>query len=311
MFRRSVAQARGVAIVPFDRLAVMKRDEGLVSAGNPSIRQRSRSSISVWSHDDLPGVQVHWFTESTRSLRFYSETYDLVLVREGKSVILSGGKEHAAAPGTVMVLEPRTVFSHVSLPAPETVHVLHIAPEVIDEARTKLRAEARRRKHGEILGDPTIQDSLIQLHASLARDATPLEHQVLFAAILYAFFDDGLPRATPVESRAVQRARDLLHARFREPTTLDHLSRESGISPFYLSRCFRCAFGVAPHTYQTLLRVANARRLLERGVSPGEAAVESGFCDQSHLTRHFQRALGLTPARYARDARASVSVGRV
>jgi transcriptional regulator GlxA family with amidase domain len=58
--------------------------------------------------------------------------------------------------------------------------------------------------------------------------------------------------------------------------------------------------------------------LLEAGISLGEvsrplgptrrtwcAAVahEVGFFDQSHLTRHFKRLLGVTPAAYARHGR--------
>lgn len=304
-------ESNGAADAVFGSVLAPKPDGALISDRRPStLQRRVRNSIKIWRTDDLPGVQVHWFTESTRSLRFYSETYDMVLVREGTSVILSGGKELASAPGTVMVLEPRTVFSHVSIPMPETVQILHIAPAVVDEARPQLGPNARRHEGSAVLRNPPIHEALVQLHTALASDATPLDRQVLFSSLVRSFFEDRLLRAITVEPRAVQRVRDILHAHFREPTPLTQLSRESGMSPFYLSRCFRRAFGVAPHTYQTLLRVANARDLLVRGVPPSEAAVASGFCDQSHLTRQFRRAFGLTPSRYARDARVSMSFGR-
>ena len=38
--------------------------------------------------------------------------------------------------------------------------------------------------------------------------------------------------------------------------------------------------------------------MFEAGVTIGEAATATGFADQSHLHRHFQRSLGLTPAQY-------------
>jgi AraC-like DNA-binding protein len=37
-----------------------------------------------------------------------------------------------------------------------------------------------------------------------------------------------------------------------------------------------------------------------RWVTPAEAATLVGFADQAHLTRTFRRAVGVTPARYAR-----------
>jgi AraC-like DNA-binding protein len=45
-------------------------------------------------------------------------------------------------------------------------------------------------------------------------------------------------------------------------------------------------------------RLQRARRLLLQGVSLAEAAFACGFADQSHLTRQFRRAYGVTPGRW-------------
>jgi hypothetical protein len=47
-----------------------------------------------------------------------------------------------------------------------------------------------------------------------------------------------------------------------------------------------------------LLRGEAARTLLARGTALAEAAAASGFADQSHMTRLFVRAYGLTPGAY-------------
>jgi AraC-like DNA-binding protein len=41
------------------------------------------------------------------------------------------------------------------------------------------------------------------------------------------------------------------------------------------------------------------RRLVKSGVSLAEAALDAGFADQSHMSRQFKRAYGLTPAHWA------------
>ena len=46
------------------------------------------------------------------------------------------------------------------------------------------------------------------------------------------------------------------------------------------------------------LRVAYARKLIRDGESISEAALATGFCDQSHLSRTFKRIVGLTPGQY-------------
>jgi AraC-like DNA-binding protein len=70
------------------------------------------------------------------------------------------------------------------------------------------------------------------------------------------------------------------------------------VSRHRLTRLFRAAYGLPPHR--------SARRLLERGVAPGEVAQQTGFVDQSHLHRHFTRTLGITPGAYAAALRSDV-----
>jgi AraC-like DNA-binding protein len=53
------------------------------------------------------------------------------------------------------------------------------------------------------------------------------------------------------------------------------------------------------------LRVERARTLLQQGMDPLSAALATGFCDQSHLARHMQRTLGITPGAPARAFRAA------
>ena len=60
--------------------------------------------------------------------------------------------------------------------------------------------------------------------------------------------------------------------------------------------------GIPPHRYLTGRRLDRARRMLLAGRRPAEVAVEVGFHDQAHLTRHFKRMLGVTPGAYAASA---------
>lgn len=88
-----------------------------------------------------------------------------------------------------------------------------------------------------------------------------------------------------------------------EPPGLERLAAELGTSPFALLRAFRDAYGMPPHTWLTDARVRRARRLLDAGVTPAEAAVTVGFTDQPHLNRHFTRMVGVPPGAYQRERR--------
>jgi AraC-like DNA-binding protein len=112
----------------------------------------------------------------------------------------------------------------------------------------------------------------------------------------------------PKSPAAVRAVRDLLTDRLADPPSLDDLALATGMSPFTLLRAFRGETGLPPHAYLNQLRVRLARRLLDAGVAPAEVAVQVGFADQAHLTRHFKRVMGVPPGAYQRE-RGSVARG--
>ena len=79
--------------------------------------------------------------------------------------------------------------------------------------------------------------------------------------------------------------------------------RGVGLSAYSIIRAFRRDVGTTPHAFLMHLRVRHAARLLVAGETIVAAAAEAGFADQSHFTRHFKRAFGMTPGRYVRARR--------
>jgi len=90
---------------------------------------------------------------------------------------------------------------------------------------------------------------------------------------------------------------------FAEPISLTDLSRLTDLSAFHIHRLFSRDAGMPPHAYQNQVRVNRAKELLRSGESLSAIAAATGFADQSHLTRHFRRLVGLPPGRYSAEFR--------
>jgi AraC-like DNA-binding protein len=80
-----------------------------------------------------------------------------------------------------------------------------------------------------------------------------------------------------------------------ERHTTDALEQLCGLDRWTLARQFRAAFGTSPSRFRTMRQLDHVRRLLKGGASLAEAAIDAGFADQSHMSRHFKKAYGLTP----------------
>jgi AraC-like DNA-binding protein len=96
---------------------------------------------------------------------------------------------------------------------------------------------------------------------------------------------------------AVQR----LETDFAEEISLGELATMAQMSRSHFALMFREFTGYTPHQYLLLVRLNHARNLITRGNSGiplAEIAAASGFCDQAHLSRHFRRVFGTTPAAF-------------
>ncbi|NEA77347.1 AraC family transcriptional regulator, partial [Streptomyces sp. SID13588] len=162
---------------------------------------------------------------------------------------------------------------------------------------------------GPDLTDPVLRRRVGQLHTALMNRGDEFEAESRLALIserLREHLRPRLPIGSAVPDRSIaQSLRDLLDERLIEGIALKEAARLVHAHPAHLVRAFSSAFGIAPHQYTTSRRVDLARRLLLDGQQTDEVATAAGFYDQSHLTRHFKRIVGIPPARYARTALAN------
>jgi len=155
-----------------------------------------------------------------------------------------------------------------------------------------------------IFRDDALFRQMRHLHQILEFSDDPLERETAtlstFATLFLRYADFKVRSSTePDNPKAVQQAKDYIHAHYHQSITLQDLAAITHLSPYHLNRLFSAQMGLPPHAYLTQVRVDQARHLLMQGVPIAEVAIQTGFTDQSHLTRRFKRVAGITPGRYA------------
>jgi len=90
-------------------------------------------------------------------------------------------------------------------------------------------------------------------------------------------------------SRRQSMAIDAICAQIRQCPAGDHalpvLAAKARLGVGRFGRVFKHYIGVSPHRYVSQVRVRHALTLLQSGATPLQAALASGFYDQSHLSR--------------------------
>lgn len=107
--------------------------------------------------------------------------------------------------------------------------------------------------------------------------------------------------SAPGDYRRLTRACEYVLAHYAHPIAIADLASRAHLSASQLQREFRRLFGMNPGDYILRVRLLIARRQLEESSTPvGQIALDCGFYDQSHFTRAFRAATGLSPLAYRR-----------
>ena len=100
-------------------------------------------------------------------------------------------------------------------------------------------------------------------------------------------------------SSVIDKAKDYIGAKYNKDISLDDVSREVDISPYYFSKIFKEETGENFIEYVTNIRIGKAKELLQSSeLSIKEICVEVGYSDPNYFSRTFKKNVGVTPTEY-------------
>ena len=224
-------------------------------------------------------------------------TWTLMVVEDGAVAYELDRREELIPRSTLTLLPPHIPHTGRSaVPGePYTKTVLYLDEDWLPEAVAGVAVDQ------PLLPGPAAVAAFRALYSALDEPLVGAEMAALRDLAL-AHLQPGSPRLHQSDDPLARRFRELLDALLPETISLEAAAELLNTHPSHLARTFSRAFGISPHRYVTGRQLERARELLLRGHPAVEVARETGFFDQAHLTRHFRRYLGTTPAAFARGA---------
>jgi len=231
------------------------------------------------------------------------DTYALGLTMAGIQTFSYRGASRFSTPGRLIILHPDEL--HDGGAGGEgglTYRMIYLPPEKVMAAVDGLAAVL------PFVRDPVAEDaplraSLIEALDELDGEMGELKRDGLIAEIAHHLLRLGDSRGRApkyLDRKALAHCRDFLSECAEETINSQRLEEITGIDRFTLARQFRALYGTSPHRYLVQRRLSRARAMIIAGAALAEAAIASGFADQSHLTRHFVKTYGMPPGRFRR-----------
>lgn len=100
------------------------------------------------------------------------------------------------------------------------------------------------------------------------------------------------------EDNSVEKAIQIINARYCEELALNQIAQEVFLSPSYLSRKLKKILGMNFSKYITSLRMKKAQELLQRGASVEQAAKAVGYSNYRYFSEVFKQNVGCLPSHY-------------
>jgi len=200
------------------------------------------------------------------------------LLTTGQLLLLSPGVTHSCAPEG----ENRMNYLSLALPA-----------DLLAQSGSPLTFRT------PVVRDTVVERCLRRLHTMVMDGSQASQRHELLNLLLETLRTHCLPASPPTDTEdAVELVCHYLEDNYPHHITLEELCRLSGLSKSSLLRAFTRCKGITPYRYLENVRFGHARRLLEQGLPPVDAALNAGFSDQSHFTNFFTAFSGITPGAY-------------
>lgn len=234
----------------------------------------------------------------------FHEHYTIGFIEKGKMKLNYKSKEYIANKGDLLLFNPYDshscsdingeVFSFSSINIDENI-MLDLVSQMADNNILPCF-------NSPINFHSPYINKLIEIYMHIICEENPLYKEekfiLLIKELLSTYSNLELSNIELNKTKEISKVCRYINENYKENISLDTLSNIVGISKFHFIRLFSKEKGITPYKYLETVRINNAKRLLKKGLSPVNVAIETGFNDQSHLNKLFKKVIGVTPKQY-------------
>jgi AraC-like DNA-binding protein len=265
-----------------------------------SCESRGERIVSAPGFPGIERIEAQFYGEAFEPHRH--DTYAIGVTLCGVQTFFYRGEKRASRPGDIIVLHPDEIHDGgAGTEEGLRYRMLYLEPSLL---RRCLDAEYSALPFVDepILVDDAFREALFTALGALSEDLDELLVDDLLMRVAERLARHANRPLKPLGAparRSALLARAYLEANADRTVRSEELEKIAGLDRFALSRHFRAAFATSPHRFHLMRRLQRARCMIGAGEKLADIAIATGFADQSHLSRQFKKAFGVTPGRWA------------
>ncbi|MEA4872656.1 MAG: AraC family transcriptional regulator [Synergistaceae bacterium] len=234
----------------------------------------------------------------------FHDYYVIGFIESGERCLSCKNREYTVEPGDLLLFNPRDNHTCEQIDGRTLDYrCINVPPETMSKAVFEITGKEYLPYFSPaVIFHSELASLLRELHMIIMEEERDFRKEEIFFFLLEQlieeFSEEGIKQSGQEENRETKIICSFLEKNYMKNITLDELSELTGLSKYYLLRSFTKQKGISPYRYLETIRIDRAKKLLEQGVLPIEAALQTGFADQSHFSNFFKKFIGLTPKQY-------------
>ena len=255
-------------------------------------------------YDDELRIEAYRFEGIVQPFpNHFHEYYVIGFIEDGQRVLSCRNQEYTITKGNILLFNPGD--NHACVQSDDGTldyRGFNIAKEVMLDLSEEVTGKRELPGFSKtVIFDEEVTCYLHPLHELVMKGSCEFgkeENMLRLISLLIQRYGHPSPSCIPECREEIEKACNFMEQHFANRIYLDQICRYAGLSKSTLLRAFTKSKGVTPYSYLENIRIGKAKKLLEQGVPPMEAAMQTGFSNQSHFTNYFNRFIGLAPGLY-------------
>lgn len=233
----------------------------------------------------------------------FHEHYVIGFVEDGERCLSCRNEDYIIGQGSVILFNPGDNHACVQIDEGTLDYRgFNISKEIMLDLAEEVTGKRELPGFSKnVISDDEVICYLRPLHEMVMNgnsDFGKEENLLFLLSSLIQNYGQPFENCIPECREEIERACKFMEQHFAERIYLDQICRQAGLSKSTLLRAFTKSKGITPYRYLETIRINEAKKLLSNGVSPLDAAIRTGFSDQSHFTNYFTSFIGLAPGVY-------------
>ncbi len=257
-------------------------------------------------YDKYLGIEAFYFSGISRLFQNHFHDYYVVcFIEKGRRILYCKNSEYIISPGDFVLFNPFENHTCFQLDSDYITFRSINIPDKVMKAYIPNKTKNNKFifKHN-VVKYSDLNKSFCNLHKMVVKNVYLKEKEAMFMLFMS---DLVLKFGTYINYDNIDSAENIaltcsfIINNYSQDISLSDLCRCSNMSKSALLRGFLKYTGVTPYRYLQTVRINKAKTMLQNGISIVEAALNTGFFDQSHFTKTFSGFIGVSPSMYVKS----------